>query len=229
MSWPRWIAAPSPWTAALPDAEAAGRILQELAEPDRNPRSCGALGGRLVPRLRAGIPPPRRWSAGPRRLEVARPGLIGSLGWAPADAGAPGPGEVAIDVHAAALNFRDVMWAQGLLPDEALLDGFSGPSLGLECAGVVTALGEGVDDLRPGDRVIAVAPAALATHVVTRRNGVMRMPPAIAFAAAATIPVAFMTAVYALGHAGPAGGGRARADPRRRRRRRPRRHPVCPA
>jgi phthiocerol/phenolphthiocerol synthesis type-I polyketide synthase C len=87
-----------------------------------------------------------------------------------------------------------------LLPDEALLEGFSGPSLGLECAGIVSAVGEGVDDLRPGDRVAAVAPAALATHVVTRRNGVMRMPPSIPFAAAATMPVAFMTAVYALGH-----------------------------
>ena len=92
------------------------------------------------------------------------------------------------------------MWAQGMLPDEALLNGFSGPSLGLECAGIVTAVGEGIDDLRPGDRVAAVAPAALATRVVTHRNGVMVMPDTIAFAAAATIPVAFMTAVYALGH-----------------------------
>ena len=37
---------------------------------------------------------------------------------------------------------------------------------------------------------------------VTRRNGVMLMPPSIPFAAAATMPVAFMTAVYALGHLG---------------------------
>ena len=92
------------------------------------------------------------------------------------------------------------MWAQGLLPDEALLEGFSGPFLGLECAGVVSAVGEGVHDLRPGDRVAAVAPAAMATRVVTSCNGVMRMPAAIPFAAAATMPVAFMTAAYALGH-----------------------------
>jgi acyl transferase domain-containing protein/NADPH:quinone reductase-like Zn-dependent oxidoreductase/acyl carrier protein/short-subunit dehydrogenase len=185
--------------SALPDAEAADRILQELADPDQETEVVWCNGGRLVPRLRAGLPEPPL-AGGPRRLEVARPGLIGSLVWVPGSPTPPGPHEVAIDVHASALNFRDVMWAQGLLPDEALLEGFSGPSLGLECAGVVSAVGEGVDDLRPGDRVAAVAPAALATHVVTRRNGVMRMPASIPFAAAATMPVAFMTAVYALGH-----------------------------
>jgi len=185
--------------AALPAAEAADRMLRELAEPDRETEVHWRTGGRFVPRLRAGLPLPPPISI-PRRLEVTRPGLISSLAWVAADRPPPGPGEVAIEVHAAALNFRDVMWAQGLLPDEAVLAGFSGPSLGLECAGVVTAVGVGVDDLRPGDRVAAVAPAALATHAVTHRNGVMRMPPTMPFGAAATIPVAFMTAAYALGH-----------------------------
>ncbi len=78
--------------------------------------------------------------------------------------------------------------------------GFSGPSLGLECAGTVLAVGEGVDDVRIGDRVMAVAPSALATHVVTRRHAVMRLPAELSFAAAVTIPVAFMTAVYGLSH-----------------------------
>ena len=178
--------------------EAAERIVQELTLADDEAEVYWRPGGRLVPRLRRQLPPPLP-AAGPRRLEVTRPGLIGSLAWQPLVPRPPGPGEVAIEVRAAALNFRDVMWAQGLLPDEALLEGFSGASLGLECAGVVTALGEGVDDLAPGDQVIAVAPAALATHAVTRRNGVMRLPAGLDFAAAATIPVAFMTAVYALG------------------------------
>jgi NADPH:quinone reductase-like Zn-dependent oxidoreductase/acyl carrier protein len=184
---------------ALPDAEAAACILRELAVPDQETEVFYQVGGRLVPRLRAALPEPPLVT-GLRRLEVARPGLIGSLIWLPADQIPPGPNEVAIDVHASALNFRDVMWAQGLLPDEALLAGFSGPFLGLECAGIVAAVGNGVRDLRPGDRVAAVAPAAMATRVVTSRNGVMRMPDQIPFAAAATMPVAFMTAVYALGH-----------------------------
>ncbi len=184
---------------ALTPEEAAERVMRDLAAPDDEPEAWWTPGGRLVPRLRHGLPPAPLLD-GARRLEVTRPGLIGSLAWVQAAPRPPGPGEVAIAVAAAALNFRDVMWAQGLLPDEALLDGFSGPSLGLECAGTVIAVGDGVDGLAPGERVIAVAPAALATHVVTPANGVMRLPEGIGFAAGATIPVAFMTAVHALGH-----------------------------
>jgi NADPH:quinone reductase-like Zn-dependent oxidoreductase/acyl carrier protein len=107
---------------------------------------------------------------------------------------------VLIDVTAVGLNFRDLMWALGLLPDEALLDGFSGPSLGLECAGTVRAVGPDVTDLQPGQRVIAIAPAALATAVMTPRRAVMPLPAEIDPVAAATMPVAFITAIYALGH-----------------------------
>ena len=66
-------------------------------------------------------------------------GIIDSLRFVPFTLPACAPGEVLIRVHAAGLNFRDVMWALGLLPDEALLDGFAGPTLGLECAGRVAA------------------------------------------------------------------------------------------
>ncbi len=183
----------------LPDAEAGARIRRELADPDAEQEIYWTPAGRLVPRLQRQLPPPAP-DAGPRRLDILRPGLLGSLAWRPLERTPPGAGEIAIEVGAAALNFRDVMWAQGLLPDEALLDGFSGPSLGLECAGTVLAVGEGVNDVRIGDRVMAVAPSALATHVVTRRHAVMRLPAELSFAAAVTIPVAFMTAVYGLSH-----------------------------
>ncbi len=63
------------------------------------------------------------------------------------------------------LNFRDVMWGMGLLPEEALIDGFAGPTFGLECAGIVRAVGPGVEDLAVGDRVAGFAPAALGTRV----------------------------------------------------------------
>ena len=154
--------------------------------------------GRFAPRLRHRLPP-AAGAAGPRRLDIARPGLLGSLTWDAFEPPAPGPGEVAVEVRASGLNFRDVMWALGALPDEALMDGFSGPTLGLECAGMITAIGQGVEGLAIGDRVAAVAPAALATHVVTRAHAVMPLPAGIDFTAAATLPVAAMTAVYALG------------------------------
>ena len=62
------------------------------------------------------------------------------------------------------------MWAQGLLPEEALLPGFAGPGLGMECAGVVEAVGEGTG-FRPGDRVFGVAPRALATQRADAGSG----------------------------------------------------------
>ena len=130
----------------------------------------------FVRRLRRGLPPPDPAEPARTRLAVGRPGLLGSLHWERFAPRAPGPGEVAIAVQAAGLNFRDLMWAQGLLPEEALMAGFSGTSLGLECAGVVTAVGAGVDDLAPGMRVIAVAPASLATEVVTLRRAVIPLP-----------------------------------------------------
>src|SRR5204862_1255510 len=76
---------------------------------------------------------------------------------------------------------------------------FAGPTFGLECAGVIAAVGAGVEDLAVGDRVAGLAPASLGTHVVTTAQAVMRRPPKTSFAAAATIPVVFVTAIYSLG------------------------------
>ncbi len=184
----------------LAAGEAADRLRAEIAAADAGETEVvHTAAGRFVPRLRRGAPPTDPAPGAPRALDAAQPGLLSSLRWAPASGHAPGVGEVAIRVEASGLNFRDVMWAQGLLPEEALLDGFAGATLGLECAGIVTAVGDGVE-LRPGDRVMAFAPAALASEVVTAAHAVVRLPERLTFAEAATVPVAFLTVVYALGH-----------------------------
>jgi len=54
-------------------------------------------------------------------------GGIEALGWEFQTPALVGPGQVEIEVHAVGLNFRDVMWAMGLLPEEALIDGFAAP------------------------------------------------------------------------------------------------------
>src|SRR5262249_1247357 len=81
----------------------------------------------------------------------------------------------------------------------ALIDGFAGPTFGLECAGVVRAVGPGVETLVVGDRVAGLAPASLSSEAVTVEHALMRIPPETSFTAAATIPVVFVTAIYALG------------------------------
>jgi acyl transferase domain-containing protein/acyl carrier protein len=184
---------------AFAAVDAAARLADEIIAEDSETEIAWTPCGRTVSRVRAGLPAKAAAPSGQARLAVGHPGLLNSLYFQPADKPSPGPGEVAISVRASALNFRDVMWAMGLLPDEALLDGFAGPTLGLECAGIVTALGADVTGLAIGDRVMAFAPASLGTDVFTARHAVVRMPEKIDFASAATIPVAFLTVVYALG------------------------------
>ena len=182
------------------NAAAARTAADEVLRPDGEDEVAWLSNGRMAPRLRRGLARTDAPAAPSLRLAVERPGLLDSLRWASALPERPGPGQVAIDVRAAGLNFRDVMWAMGLLPDEALLDGFAGPTIGLECSGVVAAVGEGVTAFAPGDRVMAFAPASMSTRTVTAAHAVMPMPEGMDFAAGATVPVAFLTVAYALGH-----------------------------
>src|SRR5262249_32944387 len=98
------------------------------------------------------------------------------------------------------LNFRDLMSITGMLPEEALADGFAGAAPGLECAGLVSAVGAGVTSVAVGDRVTGFAPSAIASRAITRADSVIAIPAALDFPAAATLPVAFITASYALRH-----------------------------
>jgi NADPH:quinone reductase-like Zn-dependent oxidoreductase/NAD(P)-dependent dehydrogenase (short-subunit alcohol dehydrogenase family)/acyl carrier protein len=160
-----------------------------------------------VLRLRRGLPPRLAASTDAVALASEPPGGLDSLGWKLAEQRDPRPGEVAIEVHAAGLNFRDMMWGMGLLPEEALIDGFAGPTFGLECAGIIRAVASDVAGLSIGDRVAGLAPAALSSRVITAAHAVMRIPSEISFAAAATVPVTFVTAVYALGTLGKLSAG----------------------
>ena len=125
-------------------------------------------------------------------------GRVDSIVWESCALQEPGDDEVIIAVEAAGLNFRDVMWSMGLLPEEALEDGFAGATIGMEMAGRIERVGSAVTDLVPGDRVMGIGPAAFSTHVRVRRDGVTKFPDRLEFAAAATVPVAFLTAYYAM-------------------------------
>ncbi len=125
-------------------------------------------------------------------------GRVDSIVWEKRDPPRPGPGEVVVQVAATGLNFRDVMWSMGLLPEEALEDGFAGATIGMEMAGTVAAIGEGVSGFAPGDRVMGIGPQAFSTHMAVAREGLMRLPEGMDLAAAATVPVAFLTAWYAM-------------------------------
>jgi NADPH:quinone reductase-like Zn-dependent oxidoreductase/acyl carrier protein len=128
---------------------------------------------------------------------------LDSIAWEECEVPADLPEEIVVSVEATGLNFRDVMWAMGLLPEEALEDGFAGATIGMEFAGRVLSVGTAVTDLSPGDKVMGIGPAAFSTHVRVRRDGVTKLPDGMDMTAAATVPVAFLTAYYAmveLGH-----------------------------
>jgi NADPH:quinone reductase-like Zn-dependent oxidoreductase len=130
------------------------------------------------------------------RLEVSSSGTLDGLAFRRCERRKPGRGEVEIEIEATGLNFSDVMKAMHLYPgvtDDVV-------PLGIECAGRVVAVGEGVEKFAVGDEVMALAPYCFARHAVAPEFGVLPKPAGMSFAEAATLPVAYATAYYALHH-----------------------------
>jgi acetylornithine/succinyldiaminopimelate/putrescine aminotransferase/NADPH:quinone reductase-like Zn-dependent oxidoreductase/predicted amino acid dehydrogenase/acyl carrier protein len=139
-----------------------------------------------------------RPSANPVYLDVATPGILESLTYRPAPPRDVRAGEIALEVHAAGLNFSDVLKAMGLYPG---VSDHPVP-LGVECAGTVLRLGEGVSGLTVGQEIIAVAPYSFSTITLTAPYLIVPKPAHLSYAEAATIPITFLTAHYALHHLG---------------------------
>lgn len=102
-----------------------------------------------------------------------------------------GTGEVQIAVHAAGVNRADLLQRAGKYPPP------TGAStvLGLEVAGIIEHVGEGVEEWRKGDRVCALlSGGGYAQYVVVPAGQLMRIPRALTFEEAAAIPEAFITA-----------------------------------
>jgi len=110
----------------------------------------------------------------------------------------PGPGQVLIDVHAAGVNFPDVLLVQGLYQVKPPLPF----SPGVEAAGVVVGVGEGVEEPRIGDRVATGLSGGggggFAERAVARADGVIPLPETIDFVTAAGMLVTYGTVYHAL-------------------------------
>ena len=103
----------------------------------------------------------------------------------------PGPGEVLIQVAASGLNFADVLARQGLYPDAPKTPCV----VGYEVAGVVTAVGEGVDPSWRGQEVMALTRfGGHASHVVVPLGQFFKKPSSLSFDQAAALPVNYLTA-----------------------------------
>ncbi|MEH1017261.1 SDR family NAD(P)-dependent oxidoreductase [Micromonospora sp. CPCC 206060] len=169
--------------AALPAAVATD-------EPQVALRNGAAYAFRLT-RAAGELAPPADIDAW--RLDFRSQGALEALHlreWPQAQA-ALAPGQVRVAIRAAGLNFRDVLNVLGMYPGDAGL-------LGLEAAGVVVEVGEGVTNIAPGDRVMGMLDGAFGPYGVTDHRLLCRMPQGWTFAQAAAAPVVALTAYYAL-------------------------------
>lgn len=187
--------------ADLSAADAADRIVRlDRAGSAETEVLLDAAGTSVLRVISGAAAPTATDEAGDQRsvLRAGAGGVLDDLGWTREPRVAPSGDEVEIAVEATGLNYRDVMWTMGLLPEEALEGGFAGPTIGIECAGRVTRCGPDVRGLAPGDAVLANGPSCFASHVVVKAAHARVLPDGISPEAAATVPVAFFTAWYAL-------------------------------
>ena len=105
----------------------------------------------------------------------------------------PGPGQVRIKVRAAAVNFPDLMQTRGEHQHKPEIP-FVG---GMELAGEVDALGEGVTDFQVGDEVCSGGRGGFAEYAILPAVTLRKKPAALTFGEAAGYPVAYLTAYVA--------------------------------
>ncbi len=160
-------------------ADTLDALVRALREDDAEPHVWMEAGRRKVARL-------VEQAAAPRRLRIDEARTLDGLHWAVQPTPAPAAGEVLLRVDASALNFRDVLVAMGEYPGAA--------DIGAECAGTVLAVGDGVTQCRPGQRVMALGEGLHAERACVDARLVRPLPAGLTAVQAATLPVAYVTA-----------------------------------
>ena len=184
------------------------RILhREAGSPISEARLAYRGGRRLVARLGSGLQPPGKSGAlelpdsEEFQLQIAEYGSLANLSLAAQASRGPAADEVRIRPRAAGVNFKDVLYALGLLQGYSEAHGVTSSRqvrLGFEAAGVVEAVGVNVSDIAPGQEVIAIGEGLLSSKFCVPRVGVLPKPAHLSFEQAATLPTAFLTVMYGL-------------------------------
>ena len=168
-------------------------VLAALAAPARHagePQLAVRHGVAHIPRLARTLaltpPPSPSWQL----MTTAKGDLAGLALVATEPSTVLGPGQIRVRVGAAGLNFRDVVVALGAIGDEGL---------GGEAAGVIIETAPDVTSVCPGDAVMGLFPHnAFALTAITDERMVVAIPAGWSLTAAASVPVAFLTAYIAL-------------------------------
>ena len=130
----------------------------------------------------------------PRAIQIAAYGGPEQMQLVDVEVGEPGPGEIRIRHHACGLNFIDVYQRTGMYANALPLN------LGMEGAGIVEAVGEGVAHLQPGDRAAYASnpPGSYSDARVMPAKCVVKLPDDIAFDTGAAMMLKGLTAQYLL-------------------------------
>lgn len=129
------------------------------------------------------------------RLEIRTPGDLDSLEFVAFDRVPPGPGEIEVAVTASTVNFADVLVAFGRYPT---FEGYC-QLLGIDFAGVVSAVGLNVTDHKVGDRVGGVSRnGCWTTFVICDARHAVTLSPEVPLEEAAAVPTVAATAWYGL-------------------------------
>ncbi|MBR8042544.1 quinone oxidoreductase [Burkholderia cenocepacia] len=139
----------------------------------------------------------------PKAIRYDHPGGPDVMKWVDVEVGAPKAGEVRIRQHAVGLNYIDVYFRTGLYPQQLPA------GLGMEAAGEVTAVGDGVTAFKAGDRVAYVGqpPGAYAQERVMPAERVVKLPDGISYDDAASVMLQGLTAHYLLRRTYPVKAG----------------------
>lgn len=138
-----------------------------------------------------------------KAIRIFRTGGPEVMEYVDVEVGEPGPGEARVRHHACGLNYIDVYFRTGLYP-QPLPAG-----LGMEGAGVVEAVGEGVSHVKPGDRVAYAArpPGAYAEARVMPAAVLVKLPDNIDFETGAAMMLQGLTVQYLFRRTFPLKGG----------------------
>src|SRR5579863_1727901 len=113
------------------------------------------------------------------------------------------PGTVLIKVRAAGINFADTLFRQGQYMMQPKLP----DTPGLEAAGEIEAVGAGVTNLKPGQRVATIGSKTYAEYALAPASQVIPVPDSISFEQAAAFPIQVLTAWHMLHTAHQTGPG----------------------
>ncbi len=183
--------------------ESLNSLVKMIVRCDVKDREISIKKGEVfLPRLvRANIPDPDTtndtyWQLIQNADMSSKNASIDDMGFSYLSEMEPPPGKVLVKVKAAALNFKDVMMALGLL--SGLDEEDERSHFGLECSGVVERIGAGVTSLQVGDEVVGFGKHSFASHTISDEKLLVPKPSNLNWVESAGMSVIFSTAYYSL-------------------------------